>query len=429
MRILIAGASGFIGSHVAAHLAARGHEIVGAARDARWAAGRYHGVRWVEADFRKKNDWAAHLEGVSAVINCVGVLQDGGADSTQAAHVDGARALFDACERVGVRRVIQISAVGADPGAGTAYARSKHKGDADLMARDLDWAVLKPSLVVARNVYGGTALVRGLAGIPFATPVIASPGMFRPIHLRDACSAIERLLSPDAPTRVVIDLAGPVEQTLPEVIAAHRAWLGFGRARIWTVPKPLADLAFALGDLLGVFGVRTSLKSTSRAQMAHDVGGDPNLLTTNLGMNVRGGMEELAAEPAGVQDRWHARLYFVKPAARLLLAAFWMFTGIVCLTTGRDEAMALACEAGLGRFDALAADLGGLFDIAIGAAFLFLAKRRRAILALMALVSIGYLAVLSVTLPWLWADPLGRLMKLLPFFALLAFVAAVEDER
>lgn len=429
MRILIAGAAGFIGSHIAARLAGEGHEIVAGARDLAWARVRFPRYRWVEADFRKRVNWADHLAGVDAVINCVGVLQDGGADSTRAAHVDGARALFDACEAAGVRRVIQISAVGAEAAAGTAYARTKEEGDQSLMARDLDWVIVKPSLVVARGVYGGTALVRGLAGLPFVTPLLATSGQFRPIHMRDLCEAVSRLLRLNAPRRVVIDAAGPLAQSLPELIAAHRAWLGFGSARQWTAPHLLTDIAFTVGDMLGAIGVRTSLRSTSRAQMAHDVGGDPDSLKRELSLDVRAGMAALADEPASVQDRWHARLYFVKPAARLALATFWILTGIVCLTSGRAEAMALARAAGLGGLDALAADGGGLFDIAIGAAFLVLARWRRPLLAIMAAVTLAYICVLTITLPHLWSDPLGRLMKLIPFFALLAFVAAVENER
>ena len=427
MRILITGANGFIGAHLAAWLAAAGHQIVGSARDARASRRRYPATVWRQADFRSHVDW--QLDGIDAVINCVGVLQDGGADSTLAAHVDGARTLFDACEKARVRRVIQLSAIGADPEAGTAYAQSKYQGDRDLMARKLDWIILKPSLVVARGVYGGTALLRGLAGLPLITPVIESAARFQPIHMRDLCTVVAMLLSPDAPVRLVIEAAGPQQATLRQLVTAHRDWLGFGPSRIWVPPRWLTDLAFACGDLLGALGVRTALRSTARQQMAHDVAGDPDALLRHLGFRARPYEQALNEEPASLQDRWHARLFFVKPAARLLLAAFWIVSGLICLSSGRDEAMTLARRAGLGDLDAFAAIGGGLFDIAIGSAFLFLARYRRAVLAVMAVVTLTYLAALTWTLPELWADPLGRLTKLMPFFALLGFVAAVEDER
>ncbi|MEZ5740688.1 MAG: DoxX-like family protein [Burkholderiaceae bacterium] len=81
-----------------------------------------------------------------------------------------------------------------------------------------------------------------------------------------------------------------------------------------------------------------------------------------------------------MQDRWHARLYFIKPVARLMLALFWIATGIICLTTGREEAMALARHAGLGGLDGVAVVVGALFDIVIGLALMVYARHARAIL-------------------------------------------------
>lgn len=428
MRILVTGAYGFIGSAIAARLASHGVAVRAAGRDVGFGRRRFPDWDWVGADFAAQPDWAALLGGVDAVINCVGVLQDGGADSTSAAHVDGADRLFAACERAGVRRVIHISAIGADPAAGTDYARTKHAGDALLVQRDLDWTILRPSLVIARAAYGGTALLRGLAGIPFVTPLIDSPGVFQPIHIDDLCAIVLALLKPGAPVRTIIECAGPERATLGDLLAVQRRWLGFGETRLWRAPRALADAAFALGDAVGVLGVRTPLRSTSRRQMAFNVAGDPDDAPRQLGVSPRAYSAALAADPAGAPERWHARLYFAKALAEFLLAGFWIVTGIVCLTAGRAEAIALARQAGLGDLSRWAADLGGAFDIAMGVWYL-LTPHKRAALGVMAAVTFGYVAVLSLALPHLWADPLGRLVKLIPFFALLALLAAMSDRR
>jgi len=428
MRILVTGAYGFIGAAIAARLAESGHAIRAAGRDVRDGRRRFPAWDWVEGDFAGEPDWAAHLKGVDAVINCVGVLQDGGGDSTQAAHVDGARRLFAACERVGVRRVIHLSAIGAEAEAGSAYARTKHAGEALLTACDLDWTILRPSLVIARNVYGGTALMRGLAGVPFVTPVIETRARFRPIHIDDLSAIVIALLEPSAPVRTIIDCAGPEAASLEGFVAAQRAWLGFGPAPVWRAPRWLAGLAFAIGDGLGKIGVRTPLRSTARAQMDYNVEGDPHEVPRQLGVHPRPYSAALAAEPAGVQDRWHARLYFAKPIAECLLAAFWIVTGIVCLTVGRDEAIALAQQARLGALAPWAADIGGAFDIAVGAAYI-ISPRKKMVLALMAAVTLFYAAALGFLLPHLLADPLGRLAKLIPFLALLGLLAATDDRR
>ena len=168
-RVLVLGANGFIGSHVAAGLSAEGWTVRAGARRIAEPARRAPAFDWAAADFARLTTaeaWAPLLAGVSAVVNCVGVLQDGGGDSTRAAHVDGPRALIAACEAAGVRRLIHISAVGADAEAGTAYARTKAETERLVEASGLDWLILRPSLVVDRAAFGGTGLIRALAAFP-----------------------------------------------------------------------------------------------------------------------------------------------------------------------------------------------------------------------------------------------------------------------
>ena len=431
MKVLVAGASGFIGSHLAAHLQAQGHDVVAAARGVSAARRRAPWLDWVACDFRhdRADDWAARLAGVDAVVNCVGVLQDGLGDDSRAVHVAGADALFEACERTGVRRVVHVSAVGVDDAAGSSYARDKLAGEAALRARDLDWLIVRPSLVVARNVYGGTALVRALCGLPWITPVVGGDQVFRPIGMDDLCDAIARLVTPDAPVRQSFDLAGPERVSLAEVVRGYRAWLGFGRTRIWRVPRWLAAPVFRAGDVLGWLGVRTPLRSNALKQLDFDVEGDPDPWIAATGAAPRGFHAWLAAHPAGVQDRWHARLGFVRPLARWVLGLYWLATGCLTLTLARSDALAVLAEAGFeGGGQAAVFWLTSLFDIALGLAML--AKWRvRSVAALMILGTLGYVAAISVLLPGLWADALGPVVKVFPAMALALLVAATEDER
>lgn len=431
MKVLIAGASGFIGSHLAAHLYAGGHEVVAAARRPGEARLRAPHLDWIDCDFQRDGveDWQERLAGVEAVVNCVGVLQDGLGEDSRAAHVEGAATLFEACERAGVRRVVHVSAVGVDAAAGSSYARDKLAGEAALQARDLDWVIVRPSLVVARNVYGGTALIRALCGIPFVTPVVGGDQVFRPVGMDDLCAAMEDLLAPGAPARVSFDMGGPERVSLAETVRAYRTWLGFGRTRIWRVPRWLAAPVFRVGDLLGWLGVRTPARSNALRQLDFDVEGDPAEWLAVTGARPRGFRDWLAANPAGVQDRWHARLGFARPLARWTLGLYWLATGVLALTVAREHALEVLSGAGFGETARPAILwLGSLFDIALGAAML--AKWRvRAVAALMLLGTIGYVATLSWVLPGLWADALGPILKVFPMMALALLVAATEDER
>ena len=169
MRVLVTGGYGLIGSAVLARLHREGHELVGAGRDLQTARRRFPFCRWIEADFRKltqPEDWAPLLADIDAVVNCVGVLQDGIRDDVRRVQADATIALFAACEAAGVRRVVHVSAIGAEAGAPSDFARSKATAENDLARRDLDWAILRPALVLAPAAYGGTALLRAVAAFP-----------------------------------------------------------------------------------------------------------------------------------------------------------------------------------------------------------------------------------------------------------------------
>ena len=106
MRILLIGATGLIGSSIAARLTAEGHEVIGLTRNVDAAARRVALSRWVQMDLRDAtapDRWARHLSGVEAVVNCAGTLQDSVRDSTARVHDEAPAALWEECERAGVR--------------------------------------------------------------------------------------------------------------------------------------------------------------------------------------------------------------------------------------------------------------------------------------------------------------------------------------
>ena len=107
MRVLVTGAYGLIGAACLARLYRDGHEVTGAGRAIRQAERRAPYAKWIAADYRKltlAGDWLALLEGFDAVVNCVGVLQDGMRDDVQKIHGAATSALFAACERAGIKR-------------------------------------------------------------------------------------------------------------------------------------------------------------------------------------------------------------------------------------------------------------------------------------------------------------------------------------
>ena len=166
MRVAIIGAYGLVGSYVSARRAADGHLVVGVGRDIEVARRRFPALAWKRADLATASvaDWASLLMGVEAVVNCAGVLQDSPRDDLNAVHVEGVRRLAQACQDLGVSRLVHISAAGVGPGRSTAFNATKLKAETLLAQSPLAWIILRPGLVFAPAAYGGTALLRGLAG-------------------------------------------------------------------------------------------------------------------------------------------------------------------------------------------------------------------------------------------------------------------------
>jgi hypothetical protein len=139
--------------------------------------------------------------------------------------------------------------------------------------------------------------------------------------------------------------------------------------------------------------------------------------------------EALKHEPASVQERWFARMYFLKPVVLSVLAIFWIATGLISLGPGWDRGVELVMEGRTGETLAKLAVLsGGTADVIIGLAIAF---RRSARLGLYAalVISIAYAVIGAVLLPRLWLDPLGPMLKIAPIMVLNLVAIAILDDR
>jgi uncharacterized protein YbjT (DUF2867 family) len=432
MRILVTGAYGLIGSAVLARIHRDGHALVGAGRSIGEARRRFAYAQWVEADFTRLTTaqaWRTLLTGVDAVVNCVGVLQDSSRDDVRRVQVEATGALFEACAQAGIRRVIHVSAMSAEREGATAFSRTKGEAEDHLRRLDLDWVILRPGLVLASAVYGGSALLRGLAGLPLVTPLVAANARVQVASVEDVAETVAFCLGSRAPARVTWDIADPDTRTLGEIVVAMRRWLGLRPARVVRLPASSAWLVGTVADALGWLGWRSPARSTALAQLAAGVVGDPAPWMAATGMAPASFADILARRPAGVQDRWFARLYLLKPVAVATLALFWIGTGLVALGPGRASAGAELAATG---FPAAAVGAtvvwGAWFDIVMGLALLW-RRISRAVLNLMLIVTPLYLLTGTLLAPRLWIDPLGPLLKILPMLLATAFTLAILDER
>ncbi|RCS25677.1 NAD-dependent epimerase/dehydratase family protein [Phyllobacterium salinisoli] len=429
MKVLVTGATGLIGSAICARLSSDGHDVTAMIRPGSAPVPAFVSrvIALDMAQATQPGNWTPYLDGMEAVVNCVGVLQDGPRENTEGVHVSGPSALFLACEELGIRRVIHLSAIGVDRGQMSAFSETKARGDAVLMDRDLDWVILRPSVVLGRPVYGGSALFRGLAALPLL-PVMKDTGALQIVQLEDVTATVAFFLTASAPKRVELELAGPQRLTVSEVVASYRRWLGWGPSRTFEVPRPLATLLYRAGDLVGTLGWRSPMRSTAAREIVRGAIGDATRWREMTGINPRSLDAALAAEPVTVQERWFAKLYFLKPLTFIVLALFWLTTGILSLTAGFQIGVDLMVRAQAGILAAPSVVAGAIADILVGLAIAYRPTTRRGLYAAIAL-SLFYIVAGTILLPELWKEPLGPLLKIWPILVLHLVALAILDER
>jgi uncharacterized protein YbjT (DUF2867 family) len=430
MRVLVTGAYGFIGAHITAALTEAGHEVICAVRSARIDS-RFPGLKAIACDMARDlsiDDWLPRLAGIEAVVNCAGILRETRGQTFHAVHEQAPLALFRACAQLGIRRVIQISALG-HPSDGE-FIASKHRGDEALAALDLDWLILRPSLVYsARGSYGGTTLLRGLSALPWLLPL---PGKgdqrVQPIAAEDVGKAVVAALSAPATTRQTLELVGPEVLSLRDYLLHWRRWLGFAAPRVIATPSWLVKLAATCGERFGNGPLGLTM---ARMLERGNVGSTASLqpLRDSLGLVPKSLARALDESPSHVQDRWHARLYFLLPALRIVVALLWLLSGVVGWVLPAQIVAQSAPHGTLSATTVLALARGtATADLLLGVLCL-LRWRPRMVLSLMLLMVFGYTVGIGSLWPQHWLDPLGGLLKNLPLLVVLSILLATDERR
>ncbi len=422
-RVLCLGAYGLIGSGVVHRLQTAGHEVLGFGRNASVAHRLGASFEWVIGDMRdylEPQDWQPLLEGVDAVVNAAGALQDGPDDDLEAVHHFAVKALAQACLRSGTG-LVQISATGAVPEANTEFMRSKARGDAAIVESGCRHVILRPGLVVASAAYGGTLLLRQLAAVPWVQPLALGKTPVQTVALADVAAAVVASVEGEVPEGAY-DLVEETPQTLREVLRALRSWLGFKPARLTLpLPKVLLWPVAKLADGLGLLGWRSPLRSTAVATLKDGVTGDATAWNTTGAAPMGRLADTLQSLEARPEDRLAARMALLMPVVIAVLALFWTVSGLVGLWQ-LSEAAKVLTQAGWEQPVALASvALFALVDVGLGLLVLMRRHAKRALWGMIA-VSVFYLLSASVVTPALWLDPLGPLVKVLPSI-MLALVA------
>ena len=256
-RILLTGASGFVGRHVLDDLAARGYRVRTAGRSATPASPDVEHV--AIGDLGVPVDWQPLLDGVDHVVHSAGLAHADGnipEERYRAVNTEATLALARAAQAAGVRRFIFLSSIRAQsgpiseqplnevdtPAPSDAYGRSKLAAEQGLAGLDLDWVALRPVLVYGAGVKANMAALLKLAKLPVPLPLGGLSARRSLLAIENLSAAIAFSLTQACPARRSYIVSDPEPLSVAQMLAAMRAGLGRGPGLI---PVPSALLALA----------------------------------------------------------------------------------------------------------------------------------------------------------------------------------------
>ena len=222
--VTVFGGSGFVGRHVVRALVKRGYRVRVAVRRPDLAGflqplGMVGQIHAVQANLRYPDSVAAAVKGAAAVVNLVGILQEGGRQSFAGVQANGARAIAQACAAAGIARLVQVSAIGADRDSKSLYARSKAEGEAAVLAAVPGAVILRPSIVFGPEdgfFNRFAALARVLPALPL---VGGGETRFQPVFVGDVAEAVARGVDGVVAGGRVYELGGPEVKSFRELLA------------------------------------------------------------------------------------------------------------------------------------------------------------------------------------------------------------------
>ena len=254
MRIVLVGASGFLGRYLLNALVADGHHCVVLTRAAtrHGDIGLLPGVELQQADVYDADALAACFEGADAVISMAGVLNEsgGGGKGFHKVHVETVEAIIKACDRAGVTRVLQVSALHAGEG-NSYYLKSKGEAEALLKKADsLNVTIFQPSVIFGRgdSFFNRFALMLQLSWV---MPLACPKARLQPVYAVDVAAAMAAALDDPMTWGKSYELGGPKSYTLKELVEWTASNMGL-RRQIIGLPGPLsATMAAVMGLVPG----------------------------------------------------------------------------------------------------------------------------------------------------------------------------------
>ena len=294
--VTVFGGSGFVGAQAVRALARDGWRVRVAVRKPTLAyalkpQGDVGQIQLVRCDINDPADVAAALKGANAAVNLVGILHEGGKRSFERLHVEGSRNIAEACAALRVDRLVQVSAIGANPESDSDYARTKAAAEMAVREVKPDAVVLRPSIVFGK----GDGFLNRFAKMATMAPALPLIGggqtKFQPVYVGDVAEAIARAAGRADVGGRTFELGGPA-------VWSFEAILKYILRETHREQRILAPLPFFLAKIIGGFAQLTAIVGIPPVLTRDQV---VLLQTDNVVAEGAEGLDALGIEPTGLE--------------------------------------------------------------------------------------------------------------------------------
>lgn len=383
MKILILGATGFIGNALFNALV-REHEIIAGSRTP------LEGYpEWRKVDFQHSVDFPALLQDAELVINAIGI-PSGDFKKIQA---EIPLQLFQYCKEKGIK-IMQISAIGAEKESPvTEFLASKKAAD-DFVISNTDGKVIYPGIVLGKGAKS-SQLFKELSGLP-VVPLVSDKAIPF-VHIRQLTEAVKNTIDQYSTAPVRQFVVGPA-QTLEDVFIAMQN----KPVRTVHIPMNMVALLFKFfpGFKLGVFD--RNMFALLREIQADDYPPVFDEKATDF-------LKDNRIKPGN---------HILKGLALLSISFIWIWSGVVSLYSWNESMNLMAAIGITGRLAAVAIIAGSVADIILGVG-VFIRRYRNAILKLQIIFILIYTLILTFLAFDYWLHPFGPVAKNIPLIALI----------
>jgi NADH dehydrogenase len=309
--VTVFGGSGFIGKQVVRALAKRGLRVRVAVRRPNVAyemplMGDVGQIELVQANLRNGASVSRALEGASACVNLVGVLFEGGTQTFDALHAEGAETVAKACAEQGVGRLVQMSALGADASSASKYARTKAEGEATARRHLPSAVIVRPSIVFGQE----DNFFNRFAAMATMSPVMPLPGggrtLYQPVYVADVGAAIADCIIDPASAGRTYELGGPEVMSFRSMMELM--------LRVIQRKRYLAPLPFPIAKAIGFLGDLQARLLPIAPPLTRD---QVELLRSdNVCSGDHPGLGDLGIEPAAVEAIIPTYLFRYRPGGQ-----------------------------------------------------------------------------------------------------------------